>query len=102
VKNKDTRICVLPSVVKKKIVAAASTEAFPTAGLALQVEVSTAATSIPGLNEGGGGGVLELWLGCPIGGGDGQYPAATSKSERLRETLPTASRVLDPYENHIT
>jgi hypothetical protein len=42
----------LPSVVKNKVVAAApsmsSTEAFPTAGLALQLEVPmVAATSIP-------------------------------------------------------
>jgi hypothetical protein len=28
--------------------------------------------------------------------------AATSKAAWLRETLPTASLVLDPYENHVT
>jgi hypothetical protein len=28
--------------------------------------------------------------------------AATSKAPWLRETLPMASRVVDPYENHIT
>jgi hypothetical protein len=39
----------LPSVVKKKVIVAAasvsSTEAFPMAGLALQLEVPTAATT---------------------------------------------------------
>jgi hypothetical protein len=43
---------VLPSVVKKIAVATASvssTEAFPTVGLALQLEMPTVATSIPGL-----------------------------------------------------
>jgi hypothetical protein len=28
--------------------------------------------------------------------------AATSKSIRLRETLPTVSRMLDPYKNLVT
>jgi predicted Kef-type K+ transport protein len=42
---------VLPWVVKKKVVAA-STEAFPTAGLALQLDVSMTAASIPGLKVG--------------------------------------------------
>jgi hypothetical protein len=28
--------------------------------------------------------------------------AATSEATRLRETLPMASRVLDPYENPVT
>jgi hypothetical protein len=28
--------------------------------------------------------------------------AATSEAARLRETLPMASRVLDPYENPVT
>jgi hypothetical protein len=46
----------LSSVVKKKVVAAAvsvsSTEAFPTAGLALQLEVPTMAASIPGQKVG--------------------------------------------------
>ncbi len=28
--------------------------------------------------------------------------AATSKAARLQETLPTSSRVLDPYENPVT
>jgi hypothetical protein len=54
----------------------------------------------------GGGGVLKLWPGwleavvTSI-----QLEAAvvaTSKAPRLRETLPTASRVLDPYENPVT
>jgi hypothetical protein len=51
---KDTD--VLPSVVKKKVDAAAvsvsSKEAFPMARLALQLEVPMAAFSIPGLKVG--------------------------------------------------
>jgi hypothetical protein len=47
---------VLPSVVKKKVAAAAasvsSTKAFPTAELALQLEVPIEATSILGLEVG--------------------------------------------------
>jgi hypothetical protein len=47
---------VLPSVVKKKVDATAmsvsSKEAFPTAGLALQLEVPTAASNISGLKVG--------------------------------------------------
>jgi hypothetical protein len=45
----------LPSVAKKKVAVASesSTEAFPTAGLALQLEVpTTAAASIPGRKVG--------------------------------------------------
>jgi hypothetical protein len=101
-------------MAKKKVDAAATTmEAFPTAGLAIQLEVPTAAASIPGLK------VEECWNS----GLDGRIEAvatsihlevvavsiqleaavvATSKAARLRETLPTASRVLDPYENHVT
>jgi hypothetical protein len=45
---------VLPSVMKKKVVAASmlSTEAFPTAKLALQLEVPMTVTSILDLNVG--------------------------------------------------
>jgi hypothetical protein len=41
---------VLPSVVKKKVIAASvsCTEAFPMMGLALQLEVAMTVTSIPG------------------------------------------------------
>jgi hypothetical protein len=53
-----------------------------------------------------GGRVLELWPGCPARGVAAsihlEAVAATSKSARLRETLPMASRVLDPYVNLIT
>jgi hypothetical protein len=54
----------LPSVAKKKVAAAttsmSSTEAFPTTGIALQLEVPTAAVaSVPSWKV--GGGVLELW-----------------------------------------
>jgi hypothetical protein len=99
----------LPSVVKKKVTVAAvslsSTEAFPTTGLALQLEVPTAASSIPGQKVG-----EEYWNS----GLDGWLEAvaasiqleavvvATSKAARLRETLPTASQVLVPYETPIT
>jgi hypothetical protein len=104
-------------VAKKKIVAAAmsvsSTETFPMAGLALQLEVPTTAASIPGPKVG-----EECWNSSL----DGQLEtvvvsihleavaasihleavAATSKVVWLRETLPTTSRVLDPYENPVT
>jgi hypothetical protein len=49
-------IDVLPSVAKQKVTMAAtsvsSNEAFPTAGLALQLEVPTRVASIPGLKVG--------------------------------------------------
>jgi hypothetical protein len=105
-------------VAKNKVDAAAlsvsSTEAFPIAGLALQLEVATAVASIPGLKVG-----KECWNS----GLDDRLEAvassidldavvaniqleaavvATSKAAWLRETLPTASQVLDPYENPVT
>jgi hypothetical protein len=56
----------LPSVAKKKVVAAtasvSSTEAFPTAGLALQLEVPTVAVaSIRGQKVGRSAGTL-AWM----------------------------------------
>jgi hypothetical protein len=109
----------LPSVVKKKVIAAtasvSSMEAFPTAGLALQLEVPTvAAASIPGQKVG-----EEYWNS----GLDGQVEtvvanihlkvvaasiqleaavASTLEAARLRETLPMTSRVLGLYENPVT
>jgi hypothetical protein len=90
----------LLSVVKKKVAAAATsvlpTKAFPTAGLALQLEVQTVvAASIPGWKV----GEDQCWKS----GLDGRLEAvaasiqleaavvATSKATRLRETLSTAS-----------
>jgi hypothetical protein len=91
-----------------------STEAFPTVGLALQLEVPTMVTSIPG---------LEMGEECWNSGLDGRLEAmaasihleavvasiqleaivaAMSKAAQLQETLPRASRVLDPYENPVT
>jgi hypothetical protein len=109
----------LPSVVKKKVVAAeasvSSTEAFPTVGLALQLEVPTVVmVNIPGQKVG-----EECWSS----GLDGQLEsvvasihlkavvasiqleeavAATSVAAWLRETLPTASWVLGLYESPVT
>jgi hypothetical protein len=100
----------LPSVAKKKVIAASesgsSTEAFSTVGLALQLEVPTAVTaSIPNRKVG-----EECWNSSL----DGRLEAVpvsiqleaevmtTSEAARLQETLPTASRVLDPYENSAT
>jgi hypothetical protein len=109
----------LPSVAKKKVATAAalvsSTEAFPTMRLALQLEVPTAAAdSIRGHMVG-----KECWNSGP----DGQLEAvaanihlkvvvasihlevamaATSEATWLQETLPTASRVVGPYENPVT
>jgi hypothetical protein len=97
-------------VAKKEVTVVAtlvlSTEAFPTAGLILQLEVpTTAATSIPGRKVGeecwnsGLNGRLEtvaasIQLEVAV--------ATTSEAAQLRETLPTASRVLDPYDNTVT
>jgi ABC-type methionine transport system permease subunit len=63
-KNRNAQICVLPSVVKKEVVVASvsSMEAFPTIGLALQVEVPMAVASIPGPKVGGGGVGTLAWM----------------------------------------
>jgi hypothetical protein len=102
-------------MVKKKVAAVSisSMEAFPTAGLTLQLEVPTVAASIPG---------PKLGEECWNSGLDGRLEAvaasiqleaaaasmqleaavaATSKSARLWETLPMASQVLDLYENPV-
>jgi hypothetical protein len=77
----------LPSVMKKKVVAAAasmsSTEAFPTTRLALQLEVPTDDNQYPWLE--GGGGVLEHWIGWPARGGGGQYPAGDDGGSHIGE-----------------
>jgi hypothetical protein len=95
---------ILLSVAKKVIATSvSSTEAFTTAGLALQLKVPTTAASISGPN------VEEEWWNSGL---DGWLEvvaasihleavvasiqleavvAAMSKSTRLRETLPTAS-----------
>jgi hypothetical protein len=101
---------VLPSVAKKKVDAAmtsaSSTEAFPTAGLALELEVPTAAATIRGSKVG-----EECWNSClddrleemaasihvEAVAASIQLEVAvvtTSKPARLRETLPAASWVL--------
>jgi hypothetical protein len=100
---------VLPSVAKKKVIAASvlSTEAFPTVGLSLQLEVPTVAASIPSLKVGeecwnsGLNARLEVVVASmhlAVVAASIQLEAAvaaTSKSGWMRETLPTASRVLD-------
>jgi hypothetical protein len=77
-KNENAQICVLPSMSKKKFVVASVSfmEAFPTMGLALQVEVSTPAASIPGPKVGKecSNFVLDARL---------EVVLATSKSARL-------------------
>jgi hypothetical protein len=109
----------IPSMAKKKVTAAtasmSSTEAFPMVGLTLQLEVPTmAVASIHGWKVG-----EECWNS----GLDDRLEAvaasihlkvvaasihleaaatATSEATGLRETLPTASRVVGPYENPIT
>jgi hypothetical protein len=97
-------------VVKMKVAATvasvSSTEAFPTLGLALQLEVPTAAaTGIPCQKVG-----EDYWNSSL----DGQLEAvvvdiqleaavvATSEAAWLWETLPMTSWVLDPYENPVT
>jgi hypothetical protein len=118
----------LPSMVKKKVTLAgivgSSTEAFPATGLALQLEVPTAAVaSISGRKLGdvcwnsGLDGRLEAVVTCiqleavaasiqlEAVAASIQLQAmvaATSEAARQRDTLPTASWVLDPYENPVT
>jgi hypothetical protein len=86
----------LPSIAKKKVAAAtalvSSTEAFPTVGLALQVEVPTvAAASIPDWKVG-----EECWNS----GLDGRLEAMAAVAA-MSETLPTTSWVLGLYENPV-
>jgi hypothetical protein len=78
-------------VAKKKVVAASvsSTEAFPMAGLALQLEVPTMAASIPGLKVG-----EECWSSgldarLAAGGGGGQYPTGSGGGGHIK-VCPTA------------
>jgi hypothetical protein len=97
----------LLSVAKKKVAATAtsvlSTEAFPTAGLALQLEAPmTVVDSIPGRKVG-----EECWNSgldsrLEAVAANIQLEAATSEGAQLWEALPMASRVLDPYENPVT
>jgi hypothetical protein len=83
----------LQSVANKKVAMAAvsmsSMEAFPTVGLTLQLEVPTAAASIP---PEGGGGVLELWprwLARGGGGGHiGGYPAVGDPPHSITGVRP--------------
>jgi hypothetical protein len=109
----------LTSVANKKVVVAtasvSSMEAFPTVGLALQLEVPmVVVASILGQKVG-----EECWNSSL----DGRLEAvavnihvkavatniqlevmvaATSEATQLWETLPTASQVLGPYENPVT
>jgi hypothetical protein len=108
----------LLSVAKKKVVAAvasvSSTEAFPTVGLALQLEVPTAAAaSICGWKVGEEcwnsslDGRLEavaasIQLNAVVASIHLEAAAATSEATWPRETLPTTSQVVGPYENPAT
>jgi hypothetical protein len=97
------------------MVSGSSTEAFPTVGLALQLEVPTTATaSIPSRK------VREECWNSRMDGRLEAVPTsiqleavvasiqleavvvAMSGAARLQEILPTASQLLDPYENPIT
>jgi hypothetical protein len=81
-------------VVKKNVAAAAtsmsSIVAFPTVGLALQLEVPIAAAASIQLKA----VTANIQLESAV--------AATLEATRLWETLPTASRMLGPYENPVT
>jgi hypothetical protein len=111
----------LPSVVKKKVAAAvtavsvSSTEAFPTVGPTLQLEVPTVAvSSIPGwkVGEECWNSRLDGWLEVVVASihlkavkASIQLEAsvaATSEAAQLWVTLPTASQVLGSYENPVT
>ncbi len=110
---------VLPSVAKKKVDAAAalvsSMEAFPTAGLALQLEVPTAAAaSIPsrkvreecwnsGLDSRLETMAASIYLKVVVASIHLEAAVvATLEAAQLWKTLPTTSRVVGPYENHVT
>jgi hypothetical protein len=106
-------------VAKKKVAvtmaSVSSTEAFPTTGLALELDVPTAVmASISGWKMG-----EECWNS----GLDGRLEAVvtsihlkvvaasiqleatvatTSEAAQLRETLPTTSWLVGPYENAVT
>jgi hypothetical protein len=115
------KVCAndLSSVAKKKVVAAAasvsSTEAFPTAGLTLQLEVPTVtAASIPNrkvgeecYNSGLDGRLEAMMVSIHLKAVAASIQleatvAAMSEATRLRETLPTTSWVLGPYEYLVT
>jgi hypothetical protein len=90
----------LPSVVKKNVVVAAtsvsSTEAFLTAGLALQLEVPTMAmTSIPGrkVGEGCWKSSLDGWLEAVVASIHLKVVAA---SIQLEETVVATSVMSNP------
>jgi hypothetical protein len=94
-------------VAKKKVAmtSVSSTEAFLMMGLALQLEVPMAEVSIlvPIVGEECWNSGLDAQL--EVAAASFQLEAvvaATSKSSWLWETLSTASRVLDPYENPVT
>jgi hypothetical protein len=93
-------------VVKKNVVAASvwSTEAFPTMGLAIQVEVPMVTVSIPSpkVEEESWNSGLDARLEEVAASIQLEVVQTTSKSARLRETFPTTSWVLDPYENTVT
>jgi hypothetical protein len=61
-------------MAKKKVVAASvlSTEAFPTVGLTIQLEVPTVAANIPSPKL--GEECCKSGLDAPTGGGSSQYP----------------------------
>jgi hypothetical protein len=106
-------------MVKKKVTTAAasmsSMEAFPTVGLALQLEVPmVVVASIPsrkvgeecwnsGLNSQLEVVAASIQVEAMVASIQLEATvAATSEAARLWETLPTASWVLEPYENPVT
>jgi hypothetical protein len=109
----------LPPLAKKNATTAtasvSSTEAFPTAGLALQLEMPTAAAdSIPDRKMGKEcwNSGLEGWLEAMAASIQLQVVAAsiqlevvvaaTSEAAWVWDTLPMASGVLNPYVNPVT
>jgi hypothetical protein len=99
---------VLPFVAKKVITAAmtsvSSKEAFPTTGLGLYLELPMVVASIPDPKVGQEclNSSLDGWQEAIVVSIHLEAVAITSKPTLLQETLPTVSRVLDPYENPVT
>jgi hypothetical protein len=108
----------LPSVVKKNVATVAvlvsSTKAFFTVGLALQLEVPTAAATTihrrkvgeecwnSGLDERLEAVAASIHLKAVVASIHLEAATAMSEAAWLRETLPTTSWVVGPYENAAT
>jgi hypothetical protein len=102
--NWKTQICLIIGGEEGRCDIGVVHGGIPHAGLALQLELPMATTSIPS---------PKVWEECWNSGLDARLEAVTtiihleavaamSKSARLWETLPMTSSMLDPFENPVT